>query len=78
MAGLVEGPGVEAHWTPANVRKFAKGFLKKIAKNALFQPIFQKEFKNPALNFRAFGRKTIVWGNFEKVLKIFAENSMQN
>ena len=47
--------------------KICKIFLKKIANNALFQAIFKK-FKNPALNFRAFGRKTQL---FVKLLKLF-------
>ena len=38
---------------------------------------FQRKFKNPALDFRAFGRKTMGWGNFEKMLKIFDENSIE-
>ena len=52
--------GLRSPRTPESFRKFAKIFHKKIAKNALFWPIFQRKFKNPALNFRAFGRKTIV------------------
>ena len=36
LAGLVGGPGGGAPRTPENFRKFAKNFLKKIAKNALF------------------------------------------
>ena len=40
MAGLVGGPEAE------NFRKFANIFLKKVAKNALFWPIFQRKFKS--------------------------------
>ena len=68
MAGLVGGG---APRTPENFRKFAKIFLNKIAKNALFWPIFQRKFKNPALNFRSFGRKTIGLGKSEKILNFF-------
>ena len=39
--------------------------------------LFWKKCQNHALNFRAFGRKTIVWGKFEKILKIFCQNSME-
>ena len=36
MAGLVGGPGGGAPRTPENFRKFAKKFIKKIAKKELF------------------------------------------
>ena len=57
--------------TPENFRKFAKKFLKKIAKNAVFSPILQKKFENLALNFRAFGRKTQLAGEILKIIEIF-------
>ena len=47
-----------------------------MAKNELFR-IFFKKIKNPALNFRAFGRKDNWLGNFDKILKIFDENAME-
>ena len=71
MAGLVGDPGAEP---PGRRRIFE---LKKIAKNALFWPIFQSKFKKPALNFSAFGRKTIGLGISEKTLKFFDENSIE-
>ena len=37
---------------------------------------FSKDFVNHALIFRAFGRKTKCW-DFEKILKIFDENSIE-
>ena len=58
MAGLVG----------ENFRKFAKIFLKKIAKMHYFGLFFKENLKKHALNFFAFGRKTIGWGNFEKIL----------
>ena len=42
MASLVGGPGGGALGTPENVGKFAKRFLKKIAKTAVFSPILQR------------------------------------
>ena len=56
------------------MRKFSKifkKFLKKIAKNALFLPIFPNNLANHALIFCAFGRKTQFVGNFEKFFKMF-------
>ena len=44
-SGLVGGPGGGAPRTPENFRNFAKKFLKKIAKNFVFSPILQKNFK---------------------------------
>ena len=82
----VQGYGWPRRWSrggapPPGHRKIfenlQKKFLKKIAKNALFWPIFQRKFKNPPLDFRAFGRKTIGWENFEKILKFFDENSIE-
>ena len=54
-----------------------KNFLKKISKNAFFS-IFSKNLTNHALTFCAFGRKTQFIGNFEKILKIFDETSIEN
>ena len=42
MAGLVGGPGGGAPRKPENFRKFAKKFLKKIAKMNYFSIFFQK------------------------------------
>ena len=53
-----EGSGGGA--PPPDAGKFSnifKQFIQKIAKNALFQAIFQKKLKNPACFFGAFGRK---------------------
>ena len=38
---------------------------------------FSINLTNPALIFRVFGRKTQFVGNFEQILKIFDENSME-
>ena len=57
MAGLVRDLGAE----PPDAEEFSKiwkRFLNKIAKMALFWPIFQIKFNRPALHFRAFGRKS--------------------
>ena len=65
---LRKGSGGGVLRTPESFRKFPKIFLKKITKNALFSPIFQRKCINPGLLIRAFGRIiTIVWGNFEKI-----------
>ena len=58
---------------PPDAREFSKifkNFLKKIAKNVLFQHIFQKNLTNHALDFRAFGRNYKLLENFEKISKI--------
>ena len=63
--------------------KFWENFenLQKIpeenCKNCCIFAYFAKKFQKHAFNFRAFGRKTIGWGNFEKILKIFDENSIE-
>ena len=71
MACLVGDPGGGAPRTPENFRKFAKKFLKKIAKRHYFMLFFKKNY---ALNFCAFGRKTQLVG---KILIIFVENSIE-
>ena len=45
MAGLVGGPEGGAPRAPENFRKSAKIFHKKIAKDALFWPIFKENLK---------------------------------
>ena len=73
MAGLVGGPG-GAPWTPVNFRKFAKKFLKKIAKKQYFG-LFCKRISKPRCKFsRVWTKNTIGSGNFEKILQIFDEN----
>ena len=69
------GSGGWAHpRAPENVRKVAKNFLRKLNKCRIFA-YFAKEFQNPALNFRAFGRKTqLVWEIFRIFQKIPEEN----
>ena len=71
MAGFVGGPAGGAPGTPENFRKFAKKFRKKIATNALFEHILQKNLANHSLIFRAFGRKTQIIGKFSKIFKQF-------
>ena len=55
------------------LREFSKISL-KIAQKCIILVYFQ----NPALNFRAFWRKTIVLEIFEKIFKNFFENSTKN
>ena len=55
------------------IMKICKKFIKKIAKIDYFSAIFQKKIENPALNFRAFGRKTQLFGNFLKKFQKFLE-----
>ena len=57
---------------PGRLRIFEN--LQKSCKNAFFK----KDFQNPALNFCAFGRKTLfVLKCFDKILKVFDENSIE-
>ena len=70
-SGLVGGPGRRRIFE--NLQKIPEENCNKCCILAYFAKKFQKH----ALNFRAFGRKTIVWGNSEKMLKIFDENSME-
>ena len=48
-----------------------------MTKKELFQHIFRKNLTNHVLIFCAFGRKTQFVVNFEKILKFFAENSLE-
>ena len=57
------------------LRKFSKIFLQKIAKNALFLQIFQKNLTNHALNFCAFARKRQLIEIFEKTFENFEKIS---
>ena len=54
--------------------KIVKEFLKKIAQ---FLAYFSKNLTNHALIFCAFGRKTHMLGNSEKILKVFDETSIE-
>ena len=65
IAGLVGGPGVWAARTPENFENL-EIFLKEIA---LFWPLFQRNFKNPALKFLALGEKHNWLGNFWKIFE---------
>ena len=59
------------------VRKFSKNFLRKLQKMHHFS-IFFKKFNKPCVNFFArLDEKRILLGNFEKILKIFDENSIE-
>ena len=71
------GSGGVAPLTPENFRKFAKKFLKKIAKRGVFSPILQRNFKTLRKIFARLTKNTIDWGNFEKTLKFFDENSIE-
>ena len=81
--GFVGGPGGRTPPpTPANFRKFEKGFS-KIAKN-YYLSIFFKSLLNHALNFSVFRRKTQgrtflrkfrnFWESFEKFRAIFQKS----
>ena len=59
-----------------NFLKFAKNSLRKLL-NMHYFSLFFKKFQNYALHFCAFGRKTQFVGKFEKILKIFDENSIE-
>ena len=48
-----------------------------MAKNAVFSPILQKNFKTMRSIFARLDEKHNCLGNFEKFLKIFDENSME-
>ena len=62
MVGLVRVQG-QSTQTPENFRKFGKNFVIKLQKLHYFSLLFKK-IKNPALNFRAFGRKAQLVGKF--------------
>ena len=64
--GVLGGGGLSPPDT-AEFSKIFKGFLKKIAKNALFWHIFQK-INKPCVNFfRVWTKKQIV-GKFSQIL----------
>ena len=54
-----------------------ENFPKKIAKNALFLHIFQRNLTNHSLLFSRLDEKRKLLGNFEKILKIFDEHSIE-
>ena len=54
----------EKHNLLESFEKIFENFPKKIAKNALFLHIFQKNITNNSLIFCAFGRKTKIVGKF--------------
>ena len=68
--GLVGGPGRRIF---AN---FQTDFLRKLRK-CIILAYFSKNLTNHALIFRAFGQKTQFVGNFEKMLKMFDEKSIE-
>ena len=67
----------EKHNLLESFEKNFEKFHKNIAKNALFLHIFQKELTNHALIFSRLDQKRKLLGNFEKILKIFDENSIE-
>ena len=76
MAGLVEGPGAEPPGRRRIFENLQRKFLKKIAKMQYFG-LFCKNISKPCVKFsRVKTKNTIGWGNFEKILKIFDENSI--
>ena len=61
--------------------KIFKCFLKKIAKNALFSHIYQRNLRNHALIFSRLDEKHKMLGNFEKfskIMKTFHQQIVQN
>ena len=63
--------------TQENFRKFAKNSWRKLQKMLYFR-LFCKNILKPCVKFwRVWTKNTIVWGNFEKILKILDENSME-
>ena len=51
---------------------------KEDCKKFIILAYFQRKFQSPALNYRVFGQKHNWFGKFEKILKIFDENSIEN
>ena len=72
----VRGYGRLRSWSGGDAGKFAKRYLKKIAKMHYFSIFFKKSNK-PCVNFSRFWTKNKLLGNFEKILKIFDENSIE-
>ena len=72
------GSGGVAPGTPENFRKFAKIFIKKIAKNALFWPTFQRKFKKPSVKFSRVWAKNNLVGKFWEKFDFFDNNSIEN
>ena len=72
-AGLVGGPGDEAPGRQRIFKNLQNHFLRKLQKMHYFS-LFFKEFKNPALHFREFGRKTQLIVVI--LIKFFDENSI--
>ena len=69
FARLEENTIVGKFWE--NFRKFLKFFLQKIAKMHYFGIFFKQNLTNHALLLCAFGRKTELLGNFEKIFENF-------
>ena len=71
------GSGGEPPRTPENFRKFAKIFLKKIAKMHYFSLSFKKNLTNHTLIFLAFGLKAQIVGQLWENCESFDENSIE-
>ena len=68
---LREGSGGRSTRTPKKFLKFEKILLRKLRKCIIFA-YFTQNITNPALIFRAFGRKIQIVGNFDKIFsKVF-------
>ena len=73
-SGLVGGPGGSV---PRRIFENLQKIPEKIAKMLYFR-LFCKEISKLCVKFlRVWTKNTIVWGKFEKSLKIFDENSME-
>ena len=78
MAGLIGGPGGGATRTLENFRKFAKNSLRKLQRMQYFCLLCTKISKLCVKFSCIWTKNTIGCGNFEKILKFFGENSIEN
>ena len=80
FGGGVQGRGSGGQSPPdaGEFSKICKKFPKKVATYAVFSPILQKNISKPCVTFSlVWTKNTVGWGNFEKILKIFDENSIE-
>ena len=70
------GCGGGALLRPENFRKFAKNSLRKLQNCRVFA--FLQKISKPCVKFsRVRTKNKVGWGNFEKIMKIFDENSIE-